>query len=269
MKLKEAQMLGILALIAVGIILLCMWGGEESVDPASAQAGEATPGEEAALDTDLAELWNELVPDQGPGLTPAPPVEEACEVQFVPPPVPEPVVVSEETVIRDLIEEVAPAELPLTPPEPAADEGGQTVPPRQFTRPKIHVVSSGETLSGISKKYYGTTTKWKKILEANKGVLSDPKQLRIDMKLKIPVESTDATAELRARDASENAGSVLLTASSARSGRKHTAVKGDTLYRIALKYYGNGMRYKDILSANRGVLKDPKDLKPGMEVVVP
>ena len=32
MKLKEAQMLGILALLAVGTVLLCMWGGDDVPD---------------------------------------------------------------------------------------------------------------------------------------------------------------------------------------------------------------------------------------------
>jgi nucleoid-associated protein YgaU len=44
---------------------------------------------------------------------------------------------------------------------------------------------------------------------------------------------------------------------------------GDTLFRIALKYYGDGNRFKDVLAANRSVLSNPQDLRPGMKLVIP
>ena len=48
MKLKEAQMLGILALIAVGIIMLCMWGGGYDLEEGSATGQETASADDLA-----------------------------------------------------------------------------------------------------------------------------------------------------------------------------------------------------------------------------
>lgn len=50
----------------------------------------------------------------------------------------------------------------------------------------VHTVQPGETLGAISKRYYGTTTRWKAILEANTDQLDKPERLRAGMKLHIP-----------------------------------------------------------------------------------
>ena len=52
--------------------------------------------------------------------------------------------------------------------------------------PRIHVVASGETLTGISKDYYGTTDGKQTILNANKDTISDADTLRAGTRLVIP-----------------------------------------------------------------------------------
>ncbi len=49
---------------------------------------------------------------------------------------------------------------------------------------KTYVVQSGDTLGKISSKLFGTTTKWKKIAEANG--ITNPKHLKVGMTLKVP-----------------------------------------------------------------------------------
>ncbi|HTX65137.1 MAG TPA: LysM peptidoglycan-binding domain-containing protein [Opitutaceae bacterium] len=51
--------------------------------------------------------------------------------------------------------------------------------------------------------------------------------------------------------------------------RKHVVAQGDTLYKIAQRYYGNGSRWPEILQANRDVLKDQNAVRPGMELKIP
>lgn len=51
---------------------------------------------------------------------------------------------------------------------------------------KTHVVQRGETLQKISQKYYGTTTKWTKIYEANRSKLKRPDLIVVGTKLVIP-----------------------------------------------------------------------------------
>ena len=49
-----------------------------------------------------------------------------------------------------------------------------------------HTVRKGERLWDLSKKYYGTGTKWKKIANANKKLIKNPNKLKIGWKLIIP-----------------------------------------------------------------------------------
>ena len=50
----------------------------------------------------------------------------------------------------------------------------------------FHVVREGETLSDISYRYYGSAGKWRKILDANRGVIKDANRLKPGTKLIIP-----------------------------------------------------------------------------------
>jgi nucleoid-associated protein YgaU len=49
----------------------------------------------------------------------------------------------------------------------------------------------------------------------------------------------------------------------------HEVVKGDTLWKIAEKYYGDGNLYKDIFEANKDILKDPNMIKIGQKLRIP
>jgi len=51
---------------------------------------------------------------------------------------------------------------------------------------QFHDVVKGDTLSAISKKYYGDPNKYKAIFEANKPMLSDPDKIYPGQKLRIP-----------------------------------------------------------------------------------
>ena len=51
---------------------------------------------------------------------------------------------------------------------------------------QYHDVVSGDTLSGIAKKYYGDANKYMKIFDANKPMLSDPNKIYPGQKLRIP-----------------------------------------------------------------------------------
>jgi nucleoid-associated protein YgaU len=78
------------------------------------------------------------------------------------------------TNIQGRVEE-APGQPAADPTPDAAASGGSE-----------HLVQPGETLGAISKKYYGTTTRWKAILEANSDQLDKPEKLRAGMTLHIP-----------------------------------------------------------------------------------
>ena len=52
-------------------------------------------------------------------------------------------------------------------------------------------------------------------------------------------------------------------------GKRHVVVKGDTLFSLAQKYYGNRSRWRDIYAANRDVMPSENSLRLGMELRIP
>ena len=67
------------------------------------------------------------------------------------------------------------------------DEAGSKAGGRES---QFHTVVSGDTLSGISKKYYGTWKLYPEIFEANKPMLSDPDKIYPGQVLRIPAINT-------------------------------------------------------------------------------
>jgi tetratricopeptide (TPR) repeat protein len=55
----------------------------------------------------------------------------------------------------------------------------------------------------------------------------------------------------------------------AAAGRRHVVAQGDTLYKIAQRYYGSGAKWPEILEANRDQLKSENSVRPGMELRIP
>ena len=51
---------------------------------------------------------------------------------------------------------------------------------------RVHVVASGDSLSKISQRYYGTASRWQEIYNANAGILGPNGVLRVGTQLRIP-----------------------------------------------------------------------------------
>lgn len=49
----------------------------------------------------------------------------------------------------------------------------------------------------------------------------------------------------------------------------HVVQSGDTLSKIAQKYYGDASLYTKIFQANRDVLSDPNKISPGQKLRIP
>ena len=70
------------------------------------------------------------------------------------------------------------AQIPRTQAAGAATGGGQAT--RSYT------VQSGDTLSKISKQFYGNANQYMKIFEANRDKLQNPDRIQVGQELKIP-----------------------------------------------------------------------------------
>ncbi|MBQ2732460.1 MAG: LysM peptidoglycan-binding domain-containing protein [Opitutales bacterium] len=74
----------------------------------------------------------------------------------------------------------------LPAPEPNAVAAETPAEPERPPVPATHTVVSGDTLSSISRKYYGTVNRWRDIYQANRVTMKSPSDLKIGMVLKLP-----------------------------------------------------------------------------------
>jgi nucleoid-associated protein YgaU len=51
---------------------------------------------------------------------------------------------------------------------------------------RMYTVKAGDTLSKISKQFYGSTGDYMKIFDANRDQLADPDKIKVGQELKIP-----------------------------------------------------------------------------------
>ena len=133
---------------------------------------------------------------------------------------------------------------------PTVTRGGQT----------FHIVQSGDTLWSVAEKYYDPGYNWVDVARANS--LTNPGLIETGQELEIPdVEPKLATIQA----------SVLATTSSdetdAISGASYTVSKGDSLWVIAVRAYGDGYRWVDIAGENE--LADPNIIHPGNVLTLP
>ena len=68
-----------------------------------------------------------------------------------------------------------------TAPSPSGAQAGSA-----SATPRMYVVQSGDSLSKISKKFYGNANSWKRIFEANKDIMKNPDLIQPGWKLRIP-----------------------------------------------------------------------------------
>ncbi len=59
------------------------------------------------------------------------------------------------------------------------------------------------------------------------------------------------------------------TATTTATTQYYTIEKGDTLSKIADRFYGDPQKYKDLFDANREVIQDPDKIYPGQKIRVP
>jgi nucleoid-associated protein YgaU len=50
---------------------------------------------------------------------------------------------------------------------------------------------------------------------------------------------------------------------------RHTVARNESLSKIAIRYYGDAMKYNTIFQANAEVLSNPDVIQPGQELVIP
>lgn len=62
----------------------------------------------------------------------------------------------------------------------------ETASPSPQRAPQTHRIEAGDTLSSISRRYYGTPNRWMEIFEANRDRMASPNALRVGEEIRIP-----------------------------------------------------------------------------------
>ena len=120
----------------------------------------------------------------------------------------------------------------------------------------IHVVRSGQTLSGIARKY-GLTTK--ELREANG--IKRHKPIRIGQELVIPGATAKPTKKTTNKKTTKTSTSKKLS----RGEQEYKVRRGDALTRIAKRH---GVTLK-ALRARNGLKRGGKPIRPGQKLIIP
>ena len=127
---------------------------------------------------------------------------------------------------------------------------------------QAHTVTRGETLWSISQKYYGKGSQWKKIADVNK--IDNPGKLEVGQTLIIPdTEPTPATNATPAPQITKEAASTNTQITE----NSYTVVKGDSLWKIAIRAYGDPYKWVEIAMVNN--LKNPDIIHSGNVFIIP
>ncbi|GAX59767.1 hypothetical protein SCALIN_C04_0255 [Candidatus Scalindua japonica] len=130
---------------------------------------------------------------------------------------------------------------------------------------KIYKVMPNDNLFKIAKKQYGDGKKWAIIFDANKDSMPNSDAIYVGQKLIIPDISlknetgNNVKASVKAKVKKEKYVSQ----------KTHTVQSGDTLYRIAEKYYDNPSAWHKIYEANEDTIEDKGLLIKGQVLIIP
>jgi len=120
--------------------------------------------------------------------------------------------------------------------------------------PSTYTVKSGDDLWTISKKLYGSGYNWVDLASANK--LANPGVLYVGTNLNVPNVKPKLVETQK-----------IVTTNPTISGNTYTVVKGDYLWNIAVRVYGDGFKWVEIAKANK--LANPNLIHPGNVFVLP
>lgn len=141
-----------------------------------------------------------------------------------------------------------------------SNEESQTVPGKSYT------VVTGDNLWLIAQKTYGSGYNWTDIANANN--LNNPSIIKVGQVLSLPqVEVKTATVPSAAVAGQQVSKFNVDTGSDAISGATYQVVKGDNLWKISVRAYGDGFKWVEIARENK--LVHPNLIHSGNVLVLP
>jgi nucleoid-associated protein YgaU len=136
------------------------------------------------------------------------------------------------------------------------------------TNKNVWVVKSGESLWIIAQKTYSNGYKWTDIARTNN--LSNPSDIHVNDKLILPNIQTKEIAKaatVKNNSSIKHRQIAPQNSMGKITGNSYTVVKGDNLWNVALRAYGDGFRWGDIAKANN--LANPRLIFSGNVLTIP
>ena len=116
-----------------------------------------------------------------------------------------------------------------------------------------YVVKSGDTPATIAREYLGDASRWTEIARVNPGL--EAKSLKIGQTLRLPEGATAQAAGVQVVTTAKKPNAAPgVTAAPGEPLAVHRVGQGDTLYKLARKYYGDSSHWKLIQDANPTVV---------------
>lgn len=122
-----------------------------------------------------------------------------------------------------------------------------------------YVVKKGDSLWKIAEMKYNDGYKWSQIAKENN--LKNPGSIEIGQKLVLPkIETKEVITNV---DVVKENGNVTLV------NNEYKVVRNDSLWKIAVKVYGDGYQWVKIWQTNKSKINNPDGLEIGMTLTIP
>lgn len=139
--------------------------------------------------------------------------------------------------------------------------------------PAVYTVKKGDDLWHISEKFYKSGYNYVDIISENK--IKNPSVITAGTELKIPKVEARLTSKMKAELAAKESATSkqqisVKTAQITIEGASYTTVKGDHLWSIAVRAYGDGYAWTKIYNANKAKIgRNPSLIFSGVELALP
>jgi len=121
----------------------------------------------------------------------------------------------------------------------------------------VYKVVKDDNLWKIAVKVYNDGYAWTKIATANK--IKNPSYLEVGQELILPnIEKKEIVSQINSSDKSE----VV-------SAGEYKVVRADSLWKIAVRNYGDGYQWVKIYQVNKSKINNPNKLEIGMTLIIP
>lgn len=127
-----------------------------------------------------------------------------------------------------------------------------------------HIVVKGENLWKISEKYFNSGYAWVEIAKVNNLSPNQVGVITVGQELNIPQVTKEYAKTVKTDSTIATNQNVVNQI----TGDSYEVVKGDNLWSIAVRAYGDGLRWNDLYEANKNLISNPRIIDVGLKLKI-